>query len=106
MEGGKKRTYMKPEMRFVTDFHIILECIYEVYGQEKQHVLDGKDITKTMIFPFLKMLESHCDGITLEEIHKMLWREFSSVTEKNQFMEAVDRLLQPYRKETEECGMQ
>ena len=96
---------MKPEMRFVTDFHIVLECIHEVYGQEKQHVLEGKDITKTMIFPFLKMLESHCDGITLEEIDEMLWKEFVLATEKEKFLTAADKMLQPYRK-TKEIEME
>ena len=43
MAAVQKRKYEKPMIKFVTDMNIILECLYEVYGQEEQHVLEGKD---------------------------------------------------------------
>ncbi len=35
METGQKRKYIKPQIKFVTDFNIVLECLHEVYGLEK-----------------------------------------------------------------------
>ena len=46
MAAVQKRKYEKPMIKFVTDMNIILECLYEVYGQEEHHVLEGKDIQK------------------------------------------------------------
>ena len=50
MAAVQKRKYKKPMIKFVTDMNIILECLYEVYGQEEQHVLEGKDIQKNNDF--------------------------------------------------------
>ena len=52
-----KKKWVKPEMKFVTDPDIGLECLFEVYQKEMPSVLSGKDIRHTMIYPFLKMLE-------------------------------------------------
>lgn len=41
MAAVLKRKYEKPMIKFVTDMNIILECLYEVYGQEEHHVLEG-----------------------------------------------------------------
>lgn len=72
MKAIQKRKQVKPAMEFATDINIILECLYEVYGQEAHHVLKGRDIQKTMVFPFLKMLVNQCDGISVREMHKKL----------------------------------
>ena len=68
MAAVQKRKYEKPMIKFVTDMNIILECLYEVYGQEEHHVLEGKDIRKTMIFPVPKKWEHQYNGITVREI--------------------------------------
>lgn len=52
MKAIQKRKQVKPAMEFATDINIILECLYEVYGQEAHHVLKGRDIQKTMVFSF------------------------------------------------------
>ena len=50
-------------MRFEADYDVVLECIQEVYGLEGDNLRLGKDFRKTMVLPFLKMLERHCGGI-------------------------------------------
>lgn len=47
-------------MRFEADYDIVLECIQEVYGLEGDNLRLGKDFRKTMVLPFVKMLERHC----------------------------------------------
>ena len=47
-------------MRFEADYDVVLECIQEVYGLESYNLRLGKDFRKTMVLPFLKMLERHC----------------------------------------------
>ena len=51
-----KKEWIKPEIRFITEPDIVLGCLYEVYGQEKQAVLSGKNIRHTMIFTFFRIL--------------------------------------------------
>lgn len=102
MEKGQKRVYEKPEIKFVTDLDIVLECLHEVYGQEKQHILEGRDIYKTMLFPFLKMLENQCVEITLEEIHEKLWDVYFEKSEKAHFLISASELLKPYIKKANE----
>lgn len=96
-----QKKYEKPMIKFATDMNIILECLYEVYGQEEHHVLEGKDIRKTMIFPFLKMLESQCNGITVREIHKKLWKIYISERSKEPFISSAESLLKPVKREEE-----
>ena len=54
MAAVQKRKYKKPMIKFVTDMNIILECLYEVYGQEEQHVLEGKDIRESVQWNYCK----------------------------------------------------
>ena len=49
-------------MRFKADYDVVLECIQEVYGLEGDNLRLGKDFRKTMVLPFMKMLERHCGG--------------------------------------------
>ena len=103
MEAKKK--YEKPAFRLVTDLGSILECLYEVYGQEEQHVLEGKDIQKTMIFPFLKMLENQCNGITVREIHKKLWEIYIAERTKEPFISNAESLLKPLKRAEENVNV-
>ena len=105
MAAVQKRKYKKPMIKFVTDVNIILECLYEVYGQEEQHVLEGKDIQKTMIFPFLKMLENQCKGITVREIHKKLWEIYIAERTKEPFISNAESLLKPLKRAEENVNV-
>ena len=105
MAAVQKRKYEKPMIKVVTDMNIILECLYEVYGQEEQHVLEGKDIQKTMIFPFLKMLENQCNGITVREIHKKLWEIYIAERTKEPFISNAESLLKPLKRTEENVNV-
>ncbi len=65
-------------MRFEADYDVVLECIQEVYGLEGDNLRLGKDFRKTMALPFMKMLERHCGGIQMENLHKVLWEVYQS----------------------------
>lgn len=95
MAKEHKRTYKKPKIKYLTDFNIVLECLHELYKQEK-NILEETDIHNTILFPFLKMLEEQCKGITAEEIHEKIW-DVSSLKRKEVFLETADKLLKPYR---------
>ena len=90
-----KKKWVKPEMKFDTDPDIILECIYEVYGQEKHMVLSGKNIRHTMVFPFLKMLSNNLKGNSgdLEGLHKHLWSIYQKKLEKQEFVRQCQEIL-------------
>lgn len=94
MKAIQKRKQVKPAMEFATDINIILECLYEVYGQEAHHVLKGRDIQKTMVFPFLKMLVNQCDGISVREMHKKLWEIYIAEQTKETFISNAESLLE------------
>lgn len=99
MEALQKKKYVKPMIRFVTDMDIILECLHETYGMEGEQVLSGKNIYATMIYPFVKMLENQCEGISAEEIHQKLWESYRSNMEKDGFVKNAILFLKPYKKE-------
>lgn len=82
----------------VDDMGIILECLYEVYGEERPQVYAGRAVQETMIFPFVKMLENQCEGITAVEIHEKLWEEYSLFMGKEVFLEVAAEVLKPYAK--------
>ncbi len=86
-------------MRFEADYDVVLECIQEVYGLESDNLRLGKDFRKTMVLPFLKMLERQCDGIQVENLHKVLWEVYPESTGGKDFMEKADIILKPYYKE-------
>lgn len=105
MVAVQKRKWVKSVIKFVTDTNIILECLYEVYGQEEQHVLEGKDIQKTMIFPFLKMLENQCNGITVREIHKKLWKIYIAKRSQESFISNAESLLKSLKRAEENVNV-
>ena len=80
-------------MRFEADYDVVLECIQEVYGLESDNLRLGKDFRKTMLLPFMKMLERHCDGIRMENLHKVLWEVYQESTGGIDFLEKADGLI-------------
>lgn len=90
-----KKEWVKPEIRFTTDPDIILGCLYEVYGQEKQGILAGARIRHTMIFLFLKMLSDDIEEGTryLEILHKRLWRICQEEPGKQEFVQWGQKIL-------------
>ncbi len=86
-------------IRFEADYDVVLECIQEVYGLESDNLRLGKDFRKTMLLPFMKMLERHCDGIRMENLHKVLWEVYQESTGGIDFLEKADIILKPYYKE-------
>lgn len=86
-------------MRFEADYDIVLECIQEVYGLESESLRLGKDFRKTMVLPFVKMLERHCSGIQLENLHKVLWEVYQESMGEKDFLEKAEIILKPYYRE-------
>ncbi len=86
-------------MRFEADYDVVLECIQEVYGLESYNLRLGKDFRKTMVLPFLKMLERHCGGIQVENLHKVLWEVYQESTSGIDFLEKAEIILKPYCRE-------
>ena len=82
--------------RFEADYDVVLECIHEVYGLENAHLRLGKDFRKTMIFPFMKMLERHCCGINAELLHKVLWEVYQDSNGEQDFLEKAEMILKSY----------
>lgn len=68
-----KKEWVKPEMKVITDTKIILECLYEVYQMDGIAIAADHRIEKTMVYPFVKMLENQYSNISAEEIHQKLW---------------------------------
>ena len=83
-------------IRFEADYDVVLECIQEVYGLESDNLRLGKDFRKTMLLPFMKMLERHCDGIRMENLHKVLWEVYQESTGGIDFLEKAEIILKPY----------
>ncbi len=83
-------------MRFEADYDVVLECIQEVYGLESYNLRLGKDFRKIMVLPFLKMLERHCGGIQVENLHKVLWEVYQESTSGIDFLEKAEIILKPY----------
>lgn len=86
-------------MRFEADYDIVLECIQEVYGLESESLRLGKDFRKTMVLPFVKMLERHCSGTQLENLHKVLWEVYQESMDEKDFLEKAEIILKPYYRE-------
>ena len=89
-----KKEWIKPEIRFITEPDIVLGCLYEVYGQEKQAVLSGKNIRHTMIFPFLRMLANSAGSMKdLQTLHRELWKNYQEMPGKEAFVQKGEDLL-------------
>lgn len=86
-------------MRFEADYDVVLECIQEVYGLEYDNLRLGKDFRKTMVLPFMKMLERHCSGIRMENLHKVLWEVYQEDMGRKNFLEKAEIILKPYYRE-------
>ena len=86
-------------MRFEADYDVVLECIQKVYTLEGDNLRQGKDFRKTMVLPFMKMLERHCYGTRMENLHKVLWEVYQESTGRKDFLEKADILLKPYCRE-------
>ena len=86
-------------MRFEADYDVVLECIQEVYGLEGDNLRLGKDFRRTMVLPFMKMLERHCDGIRMENLHKVLWEVYQKDMGGKNFLEKAEIILKPYCRE-------
>lgn len=94
-----KETMDKVLMRFETDYDVVLECIQEVYGLESESLRLGKDFRKTMVLPFVKMLERHCSGIQMANLHKVLWEVYQESMSEKDFLEKAEIILKPYYRE-------
>ena len=86
-------------MRFEADYDVVLECIQEVYGLECDNLCLGKDFRRTMVLPFMKMLERYCSGIRMENLHKVLWEVYQERTGGKDCLEKAEIILKPYYKE-------
>ena len=86
-------------IRFEADYDVVLECIQEVYGLESDNLRLGKDFRKTMVLPFMKMLERYCSGIQRVNLHKVLWEVYQEDMGGKNFLEKADILLKPYYRE-------
>lgn len=103
-----KKEWVRPKTKFVTDSNIILECLYDLYGQEGQMVLAGKNIRQTMIFPFLRMLANDMDGTCreVERLHQRLWSIYQAKPELQEFVRQGKEVLgeEDNRDSIKECG--
>ena len=86
-------------MRFEADYDVVLECIQKVYTLEGDNLRQGKDFRKTMVLPFMKMLERHCSGIWMENLHKVLWEVYQEDMGGKNFLEKAEIILKPYYRE-------
>lgn len=89
-----KKEWVKPEMKVITDTKIILECLYEVYQMDEAAITADQRIEKTMVYPFVKMLENQYSNICAEEIHRKLWEFYKNGYTKDQFVQAAYGLLE------------
>lgn len=91
-----QRTCVKTDEIFITDVDIVLECLYEVYQQEGNPNLSKKEIRKTMLYPFLKMLErmpDYQEKINCRILHENLWGIFIDSLNKKEFIEQAQIFL-------------
>ena len=86
----------KADIRFETDYEIVLECIREVYSLEEEHLCLDVDFRKTMVFPFMKMLERYCSSIQIDKLHKVLWEVYQENRGEKDFLEKAEVILKPY----------
>ena len=86
-------------IKFEADYDVMLECIQEVYGLEGDNLRLGKDFRRTMVLPFMKMLERHCSGIRMENLHKVLWEVYQEDMGGKNFLEKAEIILKPYYRE-------
>lgn len=95
----QKRKWKKKPAKFKTEVPIILECLYENYRMEGEKIMSGKNIHSTMIYPFLRMLSDHYKDMTMEEIHKRLWKIYNENLSLENFVNRSEAELQKLQKE-------
>lgn len=91
-----QKTCVKTTTKFTTDVDIVLECLYEVYQQEGNLYLSKKDIRRTMVYPFLKMLERMPDyeeKVNYRKLHQNLWNVFLHSMSMKEFVEQAQNFL-------------
>lgn len=98
MEAVHKERYIKPVKAKVTDIGIMLECLHEVYESEGSLLLSGKALRSTMAYPFVKMIETQCHGLSAKELHQLLWNIYLVKKEKSLFVKAAKNQLEQYEK--------
>lgn len=76
------------------DGDIVLECLHETYGMEKDLLFSGQPVAKTMAYPFCKMLESE-RGLTSTQIHCALWDIYIASKSKDDFIKQAKPSLMP-----------
>ena len=98
MEAIQKKNYIKPLVPGVTDLEIMLECLHEVYESEGNLLQSGISLRSTMAYPFIKMIESQCQGLPAKEIHRLLWSKYLAEKERTAFIKLSENQLKEYRK--------
>lgn len=98
MEAIQKKKARKSAVPTVADIGIMLECLYEVYGTEGELLSSGKNLRSTMAYPFVKMIESQCQGSAAGELHRLLWGLFLEGEGKSAFIQAAKERLAAYEK--------
>ena len=81
-------------MKVITDTKIILECLYEVYKMDESAIAANQQIEKTMVYPFVKMLENQYSNIRAEEIHQKMWEFYMKGFIKEHFLQEAYSFLQ------------
>ena len=89
-----KKEWVKPEMKVITDTKIILECLYEVYKMDESAIAANQRIEKTMVYPFVKMLENQHSNIRAEEIHQKMLEFYMKGFIKEHFLQEAYSFLQ------------
>lgn len=93
MEAIHKGNYIKPIAPRVADLGIMLECLHEVYESEESLLQSGKSLRSTMAYPFIKMIETQCQGLTAKEIHRLLWNIYLEGKESPVFVKTAKEQL-------------
>lgn len=95
----QKKRYEKPAFHFVTDLDNILKCLYEVYGTDGKSVVIEQELQKTIIYPFIRMIQNKCKEVEDNSLHQMLWELYGKYPDRERFIEQAQHELQSYLKE-------
>lgn len=101
MGAKPKVNYEKPIVKRVADLGIMLECLHEVYGSEEGLLRSGKSLRSTMAYPFVKMIEGQCQGLSAKEIHRILWSIYIGEEGKRSFINKAREQLAAYERGAE-----
>lgn len=101
MGAKPKVNYEKPIVKRVADLGIMLECLHEVYGSEEGLLRSGKSLRSTMAYPFVKMIEGQCQGLSVKEIHRILWSIYIGEEGERSFINKAREQLAAYERGAE-----